>query len=162
MRMHHSTLSNIGEFHASESSVVGDGGGARRKEGGLLHKKRGGGEGDRRRIKSLNHARSILGQFLRLLEKEGEKGKRARTHSTYSFLRIKSLLQTLSAQTLKVGNHSRMNPPLPPRVIFSSLFKPRLDIFPVFGKIVAVVVVACERFWFTLVRMRRMKYDHRV
>ncbi len=49
-----------------------------------------------------------------------------------------------------------MNPPLPPRVIFSSLFKPRLDIFPVFGKIVAVVVVACERFWFTLVRMRRM------
>ncbi len=87
--MRHSTLSNIGEFHASESSVVGDGGGARRKEGGLLHKKRGGGEGDRRRIKSLNHARSILGQFLRLLEKEGGKGKRAHTQwSPYSFLRI--------------------------------------------------------------------------
>lgn len=158
--MRHNTLSNIGEFHASESSVVGDGGGARRKEGGLLHKKRGGGEGDRRRIKSLNHARSILGQFLRLLEKEGEKGKRARTHSTYSFLRIKSLLQTLSAQTLKVGNHSRMNPPLPPRVIFSSLFKPRLDIFPVFGKIVAVVVVACERF--LVYSCAYETYDHRV
>ncbi len=102
--MRHSTLSNIGEFHASESSVVGDGGGARRKEGGLLHKKRGGGEGDRRRIKSLNHARSILGQFLRPLEKEGGKGKRARAQwSPYSFLRIKSLLQNAVCANIEGG-----------------------------------------------------------
>ena len=93
-------------------------------------------------------------------KKRGERAKE-RTHSGLHILFFAFFAQRLSAQTLKVGNHSRMNPPLPPRVIFSSLFKPRLDIFPVFGKIVAVVVVACERFWFTLVRTYET-YDHRV